>query len=122
LLKEDAIVGAVVSFRDVSERKKSEQTLVIARDEAEKANLSKSEFLSSMSHELRTPMNAILGFGQLLEMSSEGFNEIQRDNIKEMLSAGRHLLTLINEVLDLAKIVIIKESDPLVPSFPRSAW
>ena len=75
-----------------------------ARDEAEKANAIKSEFLSRMSHELRTPMNAILGFGQLLEMDAAGFTETQQQNIKEILDAGQHLLTLINEVLDLAKI------------------
>ena len=57
-----------------------------------------------MSHELRTPMNAILGFGQLLELDAEEFNETQRDNIKEILDAGHHLLSLINEVLDLARI------------------
>jgi len=75
-----------------------------ARDEAEKANASKSDFLSSMSHELRTPMNAILGFGQLLELDVDTLNESQQSNVKEILDAGKHLLTLINEVLDLAKI------------------
>jgi signal transduction histidine kinase len=57
-----------------------------------------------MSHELRTPMNAILGFGQMLEMDAEGFNETQRGNVNEILNAGQHLLTLINDILDLAKI------------------
>ena len=71
---------------------------------AEEANNSKSEFLSRMSHELRTPMNAILGFAQLLEMNSEQFNEDQNNNIEEIICAGQHLLCLINEVLDLAKI------------------
>ena len=78
--------------------------LIAARDEAERANAAKSEFLSSMSHELRTPMNAILGFAQLLELDAEGFNSNQRDNIQEIIIAGHHLLSLINEVLDLAKI------------------
>lgn len=78
--------------------------LTTARDEAERANTAKSEFLSRMSHELRTPMNAILGFGQMLELDAEGFNDTQRGNVKEILNAGSHLLELINEVLDLAKI------------------
>jgi len=70
----------------------------------EKASNAKSQFLSRMSHELRTPMNAILGFGQMLEMDVEDFNEIQKSNVKEILDAGHHLLKLIDEVLDLAKI------------------
>ena len=78
--------------------------LEIARQEAERANLAKSDFLSKMSHELRTPMNAILGFGQMLEMDGEGFNETQKRNTSEILNAGYHLLNLINDMLDLAKI------------------
>lgn len=74
-----------------------------ARDEAEKANSAKSEFLSGMSHELRTPLNAILGFAQLFEMD-ESLDPEQRTNVKEILKAGQHLLTLVNEVLDLSKI------------------
>lgn len=74
------------------------------RKEAEHANTAKSEFLSRMSHELRTPLNAVLGFGQLLDLDAEGLNATQRGNVKEILVAGRHLLNLINEVLDLAKI------------------
>jgi PAS domain S-box-containing protein len=77
--------------------------LVTARQHAEKANQAKSDFLSSMSHELRTPMNAILGFGQLLEADS-GLNDDQRESVQEINKAGRHLLGLINEVLDLSKI------------------
>jgi len=88
---------------DISERKRVEQALIAAREEADRANRAKSEFLSSMSHELRTPMNAILGFGQLLETDSQ-LDEEQRDNVHEILKAGRHLLELINEVLDLAKV------------------
>ena len=75
-----------------------------ARNEAEKANKSKSEFLSQMSHELRTPLNAILGFGQLLELDAKKFSDTQNENVKEILNAGYHLLDLINDVLDLAKI------------------
>jgi signal transduction histidine kinase/HAMP domain-containing protein len=73
-----------------------------AKDEAERANLAKSEFLSRMSHELRTPLNAILGFGQLLELELKVGDKA--DNVREILLAGRHLLALINEVLDLARI------------------
>ena len=76
----------------------------VARDESVKANQAKSEFLTRMSHELRTPMNAILGFGQMLELDAEGFNETQQGNVKEILDASHHLMDLINEVLDLAKI------------------
>ncbi|MGZ4989479.1 MAG: PAS domain S-box protein, partial [Methylobacter sp.] len=90
-------------LRDISERKQYEQQIIAARDEAESANNAKSEFLSNMSHELRTPMNAILGFGQLLEINA-GLDEDQADYVDEILKAGRHLLELINEVLDLAKI------------------
>ncbi len=76
-----------------------------ARSKAEKASEAKSQFLSSMSHELRTPMNAILGFAQLLEMNDEhNLSAEQLENIEEIMKAGKHLLNLINEVLDLSKI------------------
>ena len=71
---------------------------------AEKANQTKSEFLSRMSHELRTPLNAIIGFGQLLGLQKNELNETQQCHINEILNAGRDLLSLVNEVLDLAKI------------------
>jgi len=78
--------------------------LKLAKDKAETANNAKTEFLSSMSHELRTPMNAILGFGQMLELDDDKLDQTQRQNVREILDAGNHLLHLINEVLDLAKI------------------
>ncbi len=75
-----------------------------ARLVAEKANQAKSDFLSSMSHELRTPLNAILGFAQLMESDSPLPSATQKESITQILLAGWHLLTLINEILDLSKI------------------
>ncbi len=89
--------------RDVTERKRLNWELIQALEAAIAGSRAKSEFLSSMSHELRTPLNAILGFGQLLEMDRALAPE-QVDNAHEIVKAGRHLLTLINEVLDLARI------------------
>ena len=90
---------------DISARKAAELALTAAKDEAERANQAKSQFLSSMSHELRTPMNAILGFGQLLAADTmHPLAESQREYVREILRGGRHLLDLINEVLDLAQV------------------
>lgn len=90
-------------FTDFSAELARRQELAQAKEVAERANQAKSDFLSSMSHELRTPMNAIIGFAQMLEYDT-GLNADQHDNVHEILKAGRHLLELINEVLDLAKI------------------
>ena len=78
--------------------------LEAARSVAEKANLAKSDFLSSMSHELRSPLNAILGFAQLMESDSQPPTPAQKESIAQILQAGWHLLKLINEILDLAKV------------------
>ncbi|RON25318.1 ATP-binding protein [Pseudomonas lini] len=97
--------GALRGFskitRDITDRRAAEIALSTAREEAERASRAKSEFLSRMSHELRTPLNSILGFAQLLDMDSP---KGQRAQIGHILRAGQHLLTLINEVLDIAKI------------------
>ncbi len=87
---------------DVTVRKQAETALHHAKKEAERANQAKSEFLSRMSHELRTPMNSILGFGQLLEL--EELSSEQREEVEHILKAGRHLLGLIDEVLDISRI------------------
>ena len=89
---------------DISARKLAEQALQSAMLIADKANLAKSEFLSSMSHELRTPLNAILGFAQLVESSQPPPTVTQTRNIEQIIKAGWYLLELINEILDLAAI------------------
>ncbi len=103
--------GVFAAARDVTERKRLEEALwvrntelEVARSVAEKANLAKSDFLSSMSHELRTPLNAIIGFAQLMESDSPAPTSEQKESIAQILKAGWHLLKLINEVLDLAKV------------------
>ena len=90
--------------RDMTERRRSEEALRIAREEAIAANLAKSEFLSRTSHELRTPMSAILGFGQLLELDEEQFEPRHREALNQIMKAGRHLLSLINDLLDISSI------------------
>jgi PAS domain S-box-containing protein len=87
---------------DVTQRTRIEAALRDAKEEADRANHAKSEFLSRMSHELRTPLNAILGFGQLLERQNPTVQ--QRSRVEHIMSAGRHLLNLINEVLDISRI------------------
>ena len=88
---------------DITERQHAEEAVRLARLEAERANQAKSKFLSRMSHDLRTPLNAILGFAQLLESEASQSPE-QLDNVRQILKGGEHLLVLINEVLDIARI------------------
>ncbi|AHG40380.1 histidine kinase [Pseudomonas syringae CC1557] len=97
----DELRGFSKITRDISDRRVAEIALGTAREEAERASRAKSEFLSRMSHELRTPLNSILGFAQLLEMDSPAS---QRPQVGHIMRAGQHLLKLINEVLDIARI------------------
>ncbi|MHA7809518.1 MAG: PAS domain-containing protein [Marinobacter adhaerens] len=99
-----ATYGVIINSQRLLDMEEvNRKTLIKAKQRADQANRAKSEFLSNMSHELRTPLNAIQGFGQLLE-SDPNLNEDQQDNVNELLSASEHLLALINEVLDLARI------------------
>jgi PAS domain S-box-containing protein len=109
VVRDGGIDGMVVNARDITERKRAEDALQRAKGEAdesrevaERANRAKSEFLSRMSHELRTPMNSILGFAQVL--SRKELPHDQRKAVDHILKAGRHLLSLINEVLDISRI------------------
>jgi PAS domain S-box-containing protein len=97
------VVQAVM--RDISEKKRAHDALLAAKLDAERANRAKSQFLSGMSHELRTPMNAILGFGQLLQIDKENpLRGKQQEYVAELMRGGKHLLNLINELLDLTVI------------------
>jgi len=95
----------VVWMFDITERKAAEAAMEEARDLAERANQTKAEFLANMSHELRTPLNAIIGYAQILqeEMEDSGQSAVLPD-LKRIESAGKHLLGLINDMLDLSKI------------------
>ena len=97
--------GLVSVSTDISKLKQAYDSLKLALDQAESANKAKSEFLSSMSHELRTPLNAILGFAQLMESDpTADYSLEQKESIRQILSGGNHLLELISQVLDLARI------------------
>jgi signal transduction histidine kinase/AmiR/NasT family two-component response regulator len=98
------IIGYLLIGTDNSVRKQVEMQLQKAMAAAEKANLAKSDFLSSMSHELRTPLSAILGFAQLMESGVPPPTISQKRSIDQILKAGWYLLVLINEILDLALI------------------
>src|SRR5215218_5312756 len=101
----------LISLRDVTDRKRAEEQSrqleqeQAARTEAEAASQAKSEFLAIMSHELRTPLNAVLGYTDLLQLGVAGsLSDEQRQQLRRISASGRHLLSLVNEVLDLARI------------------
>ncbi|MCW8834909.1 MAG: ATP-binding protein [Rhodospirillales bacterium] len=98
-------VSAFAFVTDMTEQRRTLAELEKARETAERANQAKSDFLSSMSHELRTPMNAILGFAQLLEYDPRHpLAPVQKQNVGHIITGGNHLLELINQILDLARI------------------
>ena len=109
--RERTLQGVFAAARDITERQLLDRALQetnialeCAKSIAERANLAKSDFLSSMSHELRSPLNAILGFGQLMESGPPLPNPAQKESIEQILQAGWYLLELINEILDLSLI------------------
>ena len=93
---------AVLVSRDITESVAAEEALAFAKDEAERANAAKSEFMSRMSHELRTPLNSVLGFAQILQMELESADDLELVDL--VYKSGQHLLTLINEVLDISRV------------------
>jgi PAS domain S-box-containing protein len=94
--------SAVLVSRDVTDAVEFEETLAAAKDEAERANAAKSEFMSRMSHELRTPLNSVLGFAQILQMELTSKEDLEL--VDHVFKSGQHLLTLINEVLDISRV------------------
>ncbi|MCG8668120.1 MAG: PAS domain S-box protein [Pseudomonadales bacterium] len=102
IIKDGLAVGAVVTFRDIRERKAFEDALLLARDEADRANHVKSEFLAKMSHELRTPINGVLGMLSLLSKTS--LTQAQMKKLAIAQESGKTLLAMVNDVLDFSKI------------------
>jgi PAS domain S-box-containing protein len=96
--------GTLISLDDVTTLEEKEVQLRLARDEAEAANRAKSDFLANMSHEIRTPMNAILGFAELLRRGWQNNPQDTHRHLDTILGSGRHLLALINDILDLSKV------------------
>ncbi|MDH5518367.1 MAG: ATP-binding protein [Gammaproteobacteria bacterium] len=94
----------VLIARDITERKRDEKFLLKSLEDAQAANQAKSKFLMSVSHELRTPLNAIIGFSQLLELDADSLNSDQNMAVNDIHHAGKHLLKLVDEILDLSRI------------------
>lgn len=97
--------GTWAIFRNVADRKRAEEDLKTAKEAAERASLAKSEFLASMSHELRTPLHHVLGFTELLTHENCGpLNDMQKKYLNHAISSSQHLLSLINDILDISKV------------------
>ena len=117
--------GIVLSMRDATEEQESREALEIAKDSAETANRAKSDFLANMSHELRTPLNAVIGFADII--SQQLFGPVGSDRYREYATlirmSGAHLLEIISDILDLAKVeadrVVLDESEVDVPALLR---
>jgi len=104
-LDDPRVNGIVVNTRDVTERHEHEHELYMAKEAAEVASRSKSSFLANMSHELRTPLNSVIAMSDILMEKYFGdLNEKQEDYIKDIRDSGQHLLSLINDILDLSKV------------------
>ncbi len=99
------VEGVFAAARDITERKRAEDAMRFAKEEAQRASRIKSDFLEKMSHELRTPLNAILGFNELLRMKTTGeLNQKQEHYVNNISNSGKHLLGIINDMLDLVKM------------------
>jgi PAS domain S-box-containing protein len=106
LLEDAAVGGVVLNLRDVTERRRAEEA-TRAKEAAEQASKAKSQFLANMSHELRTPLNAIIGYSEMLQEEAEDLGAAGSAlvaDLKKIQGAGKHLLSLINDILDLSKI------------------
>ncbi|MGH8650272.1 MAG: sensor histidine kinase, partial [Burkholderiales bacterium] len=105
VLDHEKVVGRLLVLRDITERKRAEEELHVAKEAAVVANQAKSQFLASMSHELRTPLNAIIGYGEMLLEEAEDLGQAGFiPDLQKIHAAAKHLLALINDILDLSKI------------------
>ncbi len=108
-VQDSDFVGTIVNWREITERRHAQEELRKAKEAAEAANQAKSSFLASMSHELRTPLNAVIGYSEMLIEEAEDTDEDSdlasaAGDLEKILASGKHLLSLINDILDLSKI------------------